>query len=269
MPLTASQLLEQRMEKDKQAMESSFQNDMSMVNRRFGPISRNQNIETARIQALSRLRKQYEDRASKLMAKYEEQNHPLQEIDALAQAGQLGTVNPEEIKLRTVLTPEVEKVVFPKEETDPVTEHSRLSAERSRVQSELRRFEIEGPRVHESSVFSKPWFMGGGGGKVRSIGGRVRVIEKEYDEKLGKEREVSRDATKEELEEWASLTEYERQIKAKLNEIRRSEPMAARLRLAAARSPRMGAAGSFADKAVGGATAKTVKTTDDPLGLFK
>jgi hypothetical protein len=256
MPLTASQLLEQRMTRDKQTIETSFQNEVALVNRRFGPVSKNPNIETARIRALSNLRRQYETKASKLLAGYEEQTRSWQEIDALAEAGQLGVTNPEELKMRTVMTPEVEKAAFPKTEAeiDPVAEYGKLSEQHSRTQSALKRFETEAPSVHESSVFSRPWFFGGGGGALKTKGGGTLVVEEKYDEPSGKMVKTRRNASREELEEWASLTEHERQLRTAMMRIRKSDAMAARLRLAAARSPRMGAAGSFADKAVGGET---------------
>jgi hypothetical protein len=92
-------------------------------------------------------------------------------------------------------------------------------------------------------------------GSIKTPGGGTLVTSDEYDPAAdkgkGKVVKVRRNATREELEEWASLTEHQRQLREAISGIRKSEPMAARLRLAAARSPHMGNAGAFAEQATG------------------
>jgi hypothetical protein len=259
MTLTASQLLEQRMTKDKQDMETSFQHEVSIANRRFGPVSQNPNIETARIRALTGLRQKYQAKADKLISDYEERTRSWEEIDTMAAQGQLGVTNPEELKMRSVMPPEVEKAMFPKPEEgeDPVAEYGKLSTQLERVEKALGRFEAEAPssiRTHRRGVGRLAPFPFASR-KVEVPGGGTLVTSEEYDPTAdkgkGKVVKVRRRATREELEEWASLTEHQRQLREAIAGIRKSEPMAARLRLAAVRSPRMGNAGAFAEQATG------------------
>jgi hypothetical protein len=273
MPLTAEQLLNQRMAKDKQDIETAFQNEVAIVNKRYGAFNRNPNIEAARIRSLAAIRKSYQGRAGKLVQGYEKQTRLWSEFDALAKTGQLGATNLEELKMRSMVTPDMEKVMFPKEEdgADPVSEYGKLNTQLERVQSGLDRFEAEAPstiKVHRKGVGRlAPWPFASR--EVESPGGGTLVVEEVYDDKANKGTggmvKVRRNATREELEEWASLTEHKRLLKKALTGIRESEPMAARLRLAALRSPRQGA---FAEKAVGATAPEAVEEPNrDPLGL--
>lgn len=91
------------------------------------------------------------------------------------------------------------------------------------------------------------------------------VTEEQYDEKAGKVVKTRRNATIEEIRQWASLTEEERRLTEAMQSMLKSDPMAARVRLAAAQSPRMLNAGTFAGVATSGPVGgKTVTRQIDP-----
>lgn len=259
MPMSAEEIITSRMQQEQQSLQQAFNQQWAVVNRRFGPKTRNPNVETARQRALNTLHSQFRSQADSLMRKYDSEFQSLREVDSMAEAGMISGVNLEELKLRTVLPQDIERAVMPEEEegADPLAEYGKFDVQRRRVRRELNDFEVVGPRPAGTHSVDRvlPNFLlrksaesfddpGGVGNRVfkRQIAGYDENYEPVYERVPVKGDELRR---------WAELTEQERQLSEAMSDIMRSDPMAARIRMAATRSRRMMNAGTFANKAVG------------------
>lgn len=268
MALTAAQILEQRMARDKNDTQMAFQTQWDSINRQYGPVSRDPKRETARQRALKSVHSQFQERATSLVKKYKDQMASFGEIDAMAQQGMLAGSNPEELKMRQVMPAAVAKAAFPtpegvEEAPDPLAEYGKFHTQRQRVRSSLGKFENVGARPKDT--FSQGRKFNWYGGEKRTakftdpggVGSRPMIKEAsgfKTDEKTGDERTVYnyREATPAEIREWAELTEADRALTAKMSELRNSEPYAVRMTLAALKSPRMGGARDRIDNALRG-----------------
>jgi len=269
MALTAAQILEQRMARDRRDGQAELNSQWDSINRQYGPISRDSKREAARQRALSDLDRRHQAKASALTKKYKDQMDSFSEIDAMAQQGMLAGSNPEELKMRQVMPAAVAKAAFPtsedaEEAPDPLAEYGKFHTQRQRVRSSLREFETVGARpkgtFNVESGWHAPWafdknkrrdYIDPGGVGSRPM--KRYVAGYETDEETGRERPVykHREATPDEIREWAELTEEDRRLTKAMSGIQRSDPMASRIRLAAIKSSRMGNARTFADKTLG------------------
>ena len=251
MPLTAQELLNQRLERDKAEMQRAFEQQWDLTNRRFGPATNNPRIEEARQRALSSLDEEFTTRAQKLLDFYSEKAQGQSEIQQLVKEGRLTPDAGEEAAQRMLMPPEVEKRVFPEEQT-----FEQLEAKRATIRNRLERFELG--RINERGKFKTepariklgprselkrglvPWpFRGHNYADVPAQG--LYIKEKVWDEKEGKYVEQHRPATKEEMQNYARL--------------KYMDVSAARMQTAAWRSSRMlnrpeTGQGTFAEKAV-------------------
>lgn len=261
-------LLRERLQQEQAGFQASFEKQWQMTSQRFGPNTGNPQIESARSRALSALHQQWAAKADALMQSYNKKLQSLREVDRLIP----DPVKAAEVKQRLLVPEEVEQAMFPKPEASPLTAYSKLHEHESRVKSELGRFETEGPGKARGSFWGKNWMFGGGARGVETPGGGVLVVEEVFDEKTKKTKKIRRNATPEETRQWAELKAEEERIGEEktdlLGQIRRSDHTAARLRMAAAASPRMGG-GTFAQKAVQPKQETKVEKPkrDDPLGL--
>lgn len=262
MAMTARDLVNSRMQQEQQQLQAAFNRQWNMVNRRFGPPTRNPSVEAARQRALSSLHQKFVNRANSMLGKYDEQFQSFNEIDQMVEQGLITGVNPEELKMRSVLPQDVEQAVFPGEEEveeapDPISEYGRFSTMRSRVQRELEDFEVAGPRPPGTHSVDRrmPDFLlrksaesyddpGGVGNRVfkRQIIGYDKQDNPVYERVPAKGDELRR---------WAELTEQEREITEAMRGIEQSDAMASRIRMAATGSRRMLNGGTFASKATG------------------
>ncbi len=238
--MTATELLNQRFKQEKQQNDQQFRQEWDQTSRRFGPPSANPQLEGARQRALSNLRKEQTERANAHIAGFNKRLQALKEVDSLIP-------NPdqaEEVKMRLTVSPDVERAMFQKPEQDILTEESKVQGRLNQVRAGLRRFGREAPGVQQEPVlgiFRR--------GKIKTQGGGVMVGQTTFDEATGKTKKTERNATPEEIKEWAQLTEDERRTMGYLQDIRKSDVMASRLRTAAMKSSRLGQ-GTFAQKAV-------------------
>jgi hypothetical protein len=262
MPLTASELTQQRLANDKVELDRVFKQEWDMTRKRFGPRTNNPRIEEARQRALDGLRQNQTARANKLLGDYEK---PLQVQSELAQMVKNGVVTPEaaeEAAQRSLMSSEVERVAFPKEES-----FAQVEAQRTRLRSELSRFDVgrmegqgDDARFHSDPETRTDWDRWLQPWRVRrhvpATAGGVYVKEKAWDEDKGKEITRHRPATREEMREYTISAEHLKQV----------DKEASRLQLAALRSSRMlNQEVGFAEKAVP-KTAKPVYAKNPKTG---
>jgi hypothetical protein len=263
MPLTASQLLDQRFTGDKAELQSAFEHEWALVSNRFGPVTRNPAVEEVRRRALLGLHQEYAGRADTLLKKYNEKMRGFSEVDQMAQQGMLSS-DPEEVKFRMSMDPDVERAAFPKETREPTFEQ--LETRRSKIRTELNQFELgrmEGEEFKtdigtlRASKHPGPkfWPLRGGtmpgwfrGEYTFDIPAQGVYAKERYIDNEGKTQIRHRPATPEEMHYYA--------------ELKQGDVNAARLQTAALRSTRMlnRGQGTFAQKAVTPAEAGETRT---------
>jgi len=269
--MTAQELLNDRLKQEQADYQTSFQREWQIANQRFGPVSNNPRIEDARRRALSTLHQQWAARADALTRSYNKKIQGMQEVDRVIE----NPVKADEVKMRLIEPTEVEKVLFPQpeKETDPLKAYDQLYLHGQKVEEKLKRFETEGPssvKVRRGGLLGLvPGFAGR---RVEVPGGGTKIVtERTYNRSTGKWEKKSRNATPEEIRQWAALKAEQERVSQEeeklLADIRRSDHTAVRMRMAAAASPRMGG-GTFATKAVQPKKQEEPKrSNNDPLGL--
>jgi len=115
--VTAEELLQKDFELKKELSDAEFRQQWDAVNRKFGPVTNNAQIEAARNRELSELHLRQVEIANRVIAEHRMTMKRFAEIDELAKAGMLNT-DPAELKMRLYLPSEIERAVVPEKRQD-------------------------------------------------------------------------------------------------------------------------------------------------------
>ena len=253
----AEDFLNQQQEQTKAAMLQEYNSAWKEVNTRFGPRSPNVQVELARRQQLLQLHQQYTLKAQQMLGKFKQKQAGFNEIDTMAKNGMISPDAVDKTKMGMVVSPEarqaMEAAAKAPKETNPVTQWGQLETTRNRVESELKNYQPKAPRSQES--LWKPWTWG-----AKDTPPKLVVSHRQFDEDEGKIVTSQAEATPEEQDRFEQLRNFHNQITSAQKKIIGSDPLAARIRMAAMRSPRMGNQETFAENAIGESNEPSVKS---------
>ena len=214
-----------------------------------------QQVQSALGSELQKVKSRWESKKEQVMGKYRPKLMAMQEVDSMSQSGLLGG-DPDMIKARMVLPPEVYSQIKGNKPDDPQKEYGGLESELKSIESRIKQdFEVIAPDTEIAGTSRKTLIRGKekpGTGVMRQ--GPEVLVKSGMSiglDNRGNEIYETRPATREESQRWAMLEARRRDIKRRQQEI--GSQMLGASRLQRAVLPKDSGAGTFGQKAVSAA----------------